>query len=227
MGHPRKLRLVGSVVLVACLVFALAVPALAEEGEESAEPSLISEQADTSFEGVYDVGGSTNTGKGFDAVVKVKSLGEMIQFSARTMGVSVTTAGEATWSGADQVTVPVAANIRIASGSGTVTLTRAGSGAWEMSGSGSGSVLSLTGFKDGSVTFAGSQRGTPAPATEVAEVTGVPEPVRALSDAVDPIAPSDTQGELETQRRANAAVALIFVAFLLAILEVIFGIPFL
>lgn len=200
----------------ALMLLLLSVPlvALAEE-----TPATLSEVRDGTFAGTYEVAGSTNTGKPVSAVVVVTDLGDLIQFSSEVYGFPVSSTGAATWNG-PEVTVPVSVTVPfIASGSGAITLSPVENG-WNFSGSGSGQVFK----KSGTASVAGFKPvEKTATAEEIATASGVSEQAQSLDDAVDPLKPADDQGQLDTSETLAGLATILFLAFLLVLLELLIG----
>ena len=206
-------------LLLVCLLISLVVPllpltAFAEEAVISPGPP------DTSFEGVYQIAGSTQAGKEFAATVIVKSVGtDTIQFDTEYAGFPISESGTAAWKSADEVSVPLSVTVPfVASGSGTVTLTRA-EGGWNFFGSGTGRVLK----KRGSATASGFGGGVAPTKAEVAAVTGISETVQTVDETLEPLQPADPQPSVATEASIQALALILLLAFLWLILVLILG----
>lgn len=206
-------------LLLVCLLISLFVPllplaAFAEEAVISPGPP------DTSFEGVYQIAGSTKTGKQFAATVIVKAIGaDTIQFDTEYTGFPISESGTAAWKGPDEVSVPLSVTVPfVASGSGIVTLTRA-EGGWNFLGSGTGSVFN----KGGSATASGFGGGVAPTKAVIAEVTGVSETVQAVDETLRPLQPADPQPSVATEASIQALALILILAFLWLIMFLILG----
>jgi|GEM_PF-4102454 len=208
--------------LLLCLLVSILLPALPLLTHAQEEPVISPAPPDRSFEGVYQVSGSTDTGAGVDATVIVRAIGdELIQFRSRIRGIPITVSGPPTWTGPDEVTVPVSQRIRgVGSGSGTVTLTRAAAG-WEFFASGSGMI----GFTSGTATASGFGGGVAPTRTEVSEVTAVSETVLAVDEAADPVKPAAEHRDLDTDDTVRLLAVILFAMFVWFFLALILGSP--
>ncbi|MDP2183657.1 MAG: hypothetical protein Q8K99_13970 [Actinomycetota bacterium] len=59
---------------------------------------------------------------------------------------------------------------------------------------------------------------------EVAEASGVSEQAQSLDEAVGPLKPDEDQGQLDTSEQLAGLAALLFLAFLVVLLEMILGV---
>lgn len=219
MGTFRRPSFVIAMALVLCVVFALAAPVFAEEGEAT-EPATTSDTA--SPDGVYAVVGTTNTGKQVSTNVLVTSAGDRIQFQAKVMGIPITTSGPANWN-ADrtEVTVPISVYVfGLAEGSGSITLI-ATDGGWDFFAAGDGKVLS----KRGSATAEGFMPvGAPPTPELVTDATGVSGAAQSLDDATGALQSADAVTSIESQDVANEAAAMFLALLFIVMLEVILGV---
>jgi hypothetical protein len=141
--HPSSLLWVPA--LAALLLFGLVAP----DAGRCTEPSS-AEMPDTSFEGVYEVTGSTSTGASRTISVEVSAVSaEEILFETEVGGFAFSESGPANWDGPDRITVPLSKRVPLlGSGSGTVILERTADG-WVLDATGEGRVLGTEGTAEG------------------------------------------------------------------------------
>ncbi|MDZ4063571.1 MAG: hypothetical protein U1E22_02790 [Coriobacteriia bacterium] len=206
----------GFAIVLTLLMLSVPLVAFAEE-----TPAEAAEARDGSFAGPYGVAGNTDTGKPVSAIVVVTDLGDKIQFSSEVYGFPVISTGVAQWNGNAEVTTPVSVIVPfVASGSGTITLSRIENG-WNFTGNGAGKVLA----KSGTASVAGfkpvEEGSTPR---EIARAAGVSEQAQSLDEAAGPLKPAEEQGQLDTSEQLGGDAVLLFLVFLVVLLELILGV---